>query len=358
MATRRSDLVIPEIFTPYLLEATTQRDTFLQSGVVAPMAELNATEDGGDFVNVPFFNANLLGDMVPLEDDSSLVPGKITAKKQRGVVLHRGRAFESRDLAALASGTDPMAAIGDKLAAYINHQKQKDLLACLEGAFGGLTDGKTAGTDAPLRQLAVGIAGDDITAMTPTSVLKAQNALGEVGEKLSTIVMHSAIYYGLTERRLIDNVLNAEGVPALAGKDNQTPPGAVSGTMSPSFDGPSTIPTFCGLRVIVSDDVTVEDGGNYGSYLFAPGAVGSGEQMALRTETDRDILAKSNAMSFDAHYVYHPIGLDYTAANELSNGKDGVNPSKEVLADSRNWDLAYELKNIGIARITSKSTLI
>ena len=126
MATRRSDIIIPDIFTPYLLEATTQRDAFLQSGVVAPMAELNATEDGGDFVNVPFFNANLLGDFEVLADDKSLIPGKIQANKQRGVVLHRGRAFESRDLAALASGADPMAAIGDKLAAYINHQKQKD----------------------------------------------------------------------------------------------------------------------------------------------------------------------------------------------------------------------------------------
>ena len=29
----------------------------------------------------------------------------------------------------------------------------------------------------------------------------------------------------------------------------------------------------------------------------------SGEQLALQTETDRDILAKSDAMSIDLHYV-------------------------------------------------------
>ena len=346
MATRRSDIIIPEIFTPYLLEATTQRDAFLQSGVVAPMAELNATEDGGDFVTVPFFNANLLGDFEPLEDDKSLIPGKITAKKQRGVVLHRGRAFESRDLAALASGTDPMAAIGDKLAGYINHHKQKDLLACVEGAFGGLTSAQSdAGEDAPLKELAIDYGSPK--AMTPTSVLKAQKALGEVGEKLSTIVMHSAIYYSLKERRLIDNVLKSDGT-----ENNQ----ASTGTMSPAFEGPSTIPTFCGLRVIVSDDVT-HTNDNFASYLFAPGAIGSGEQMALRTETDRDILAKSNAMSFDAHYIYHPIGLDYTAAHEAANNRDGVNPSMSVLSNSDNWALAYELQNIGIARITSTSSL-
>ena len=113
MAVLRSDIIIPEIFTPYVIEQTTQRDAFLASGVVAPMAELNATE-GGDFVNVPFFSANLSGDFEVLSDSSSLTPGKISTDKQVGVILHRGRAFESRDLAALAAGSDPMAAIGQR----------------------------------------------------------------------------------------------------------------------------------------------------------------------------------------------------------------------------------------------------
>ena len=42
MATLRSDIIIPEVFTPYVIEQTTQRDAFLASGVVQPMAELNA----------------------------------------------------------------------------------------------------------------------------------------------------------------------------------------------------------------------------------------------------------------------------------------------------------------------------
>ena len=52
MATLRSDVIIPEIFTPYVIEQSTQKNAFLASGVAQPMAELNATE-GGDFVNVP-----------------------------------------------------------------------------------------------------------------------------------------------------------------------------------------------------------------------------------------------------------------------------------------------------------------
>jgi hypothetical protein len=143
VATLRSDVIIPEVFTPYVIEQTTFRDAFLASGVVQPMAELNATE-GGDYVNIPFWKANLTGDFEVLSDSTSLTPGKITADKQVGVILHRGRAFESRDLAALAAGADPMAAIGAKVADYVANQRQKDLIKCLEGVFGGLTSNSGA----------------------------------------------------------------------------------------------------------------------------------------------------------------------------------------------------------------------
>jgi len=170
MATLRSDLIIPEIFTPYVIEQSTIRDAFLSSGVVQPMAELNATE-GGDYINVPFFKANLTGDFEVLTDSSSLTPGKITADKQVGVVLHRGRAFESRDLAALAAGADPMAAIAAKVSEYIANQRQKDLIKCLEGVFGGLT----SNTGAAFAGLSLDLSG--MTALGPRQCAKARSLL-------------------------------------------------------------------------------------------------------------------------------------------------------------------------------------
>ena len=105
MATLRSDLIIPEVFSPYLSEATTLSDSFLQSGVVQPLPELNlSAERGGDFVKIPSYTANLTGDFEVLTDSTSLTPSKITADNQIAPVLHRGRAFSSRDLASLAVG--------------------------------------------------------------------------------------------------------------------------------------------------------------------------------------------------------------------------------------------------------------
>ena len=337
MATLRSDIIVPEIFTPYLIEATTQRDAFLSSGVVQPMAELDASE-GGDFINVPFFSANLSGDFEVLTDSSSLTPGKITANKQVGVVLHRGRAFESRDLAALAAGADPMAAIATKVASYVANQRQKDLIKCLEGVFGGLT----SNTGAAFIDLSFDKTGQ--TALGPRQVAKARALLGDQGDKLTAVAMHSAVYYDLVERKAIDYITNTEARLSTAATGASTI-NAIAGSIASAYAGDNSVPTFMGLRVIVSDDLAPTST-NYPVYFFTAGAIASGEQMALRTETDRDILAKSDAMAIDLHYCYHPIGAKWGTT---------VNPTQAQLATIGNWTKVYENKNIGIVRATCTS---
>jgi len=334
MATLRSDVIIPEIFTPYVIEQATLRDAFLASGVVQPMAELNATE-GGDVVNVPFWKANLTGDFEVLSDSTSLQPGKIEGAKQTGVILHRGRAWESRDLAAIAAGADPMAAIGEKVALYVNHQKQKDLIKTLEGVFGALTGGDTVAFSS-LRFDTSGA-----TPLGPRQVAKARSLLGDQGDKLAAIAMHSAVYYDLVERKAIDYVSAAD---ARATADTAMPD-AFGGSIAAAY-GEVTVPTYMGMRVIVSDDLAPVST-NYPLYFFTPGAIGSGEQLAMQTETDRDILAKSDAMSIDLHYCYHPMGARWKGTT--------VNPNRATLATVGNWEQVYETKNIGIVRGTVTS---
>jgi len=334
MATLRSDVIVPEIFTPYVIEQTTLRDAFLASGVVQPMAELNATE-GGDYVNVPFWKANLTGDFEVLSDSSSLTPSKITTDKQVGVILHRGRAWEARDLAALAAGSDPMAAIGAKVADYVANQRQKDLIKTLEGVFGSLTGSDSPAYDA-LRFDTTGMG-----ALGPRQVAKARALLGDQGDKLTAVAMHSAVYYDLVERKAIDYVTAVE---ARTTTDNQTPD-VFAGSVAGAYGNP-TVPTYMGLRVIVSDDLAPTST-NYPVYFFTQGAVASGEQMAMETETDRDILAKSDAMSIDLHYCYHPVGAKWTVGT--------TNPTPAQLATVGNWSKVYETKNIGIVRGTVTS---
>ena len=289
MATRRSDIIIPEIFTGYVEEQTTNQDKFLQSGVVAPLAALNASEDGGDFVNIPNIKANLTGDFEVMSDSTSLTPGKVSADKQIGVVLHRARAFETRDLATLAAGTDLQAAIGNKLGAYIAHQKQKDLISCLQGAFGSLNANTSSSA---LFNLALDSeSGDSPAVLSSRTVSRARALLGDQGDKLSVIAMHSNTYYDLEER----NALRYIDTSDVRG----TTTTQSGGDMTNTFGNP-VVAEYMGMRVVVSDDIPTTGSGastEYGVFMFTPGAVGTGEQSALRTETDRDILAKSHQLS-------------------------------------------------------------
>jgi hypothetical protein len=157
--------------------------------------------------------------------------------------------------------------------------------------------------------------------------------------------IHSKIYYDLVERRAIDYVTATDARQTGLG----TAEDAFGGTIQNAF-GEVSVPTFMGLRVIVSDDVQTTGSGSgteYATYFFVQGAVASGEQMAMQTETDRDILAKSDALSVDLHYVYHPMGVKFN--------KSVVNPTRAQLETVGNWTKVYETKNIGMVRATNVS---
>jgi len=341
MAVLRGDVVIPELFQEYIVEQTTLRDDLLSSGVVMPMEELNITAMGGDFVNLPFWKANLTGDFEVMTESTQLTPDKITADKQIAVVLHRARAYEERDLAGLAAGSDPMAAIGMKVADYVANQRQKDLLACLQGVFG--TVHSTSNSAAFFDLTVDGATGDTPSSLSPSTVARVKNKLGDHGDKLTAMCIHSSVYYDLLERRSLDFVLDDS-----AQKDSD----ASQGSITPAFmPGISRIPYFCDLRVVVSDDVNKNGSGSsteYAAYFFTEGAIAAGTQMGFRLETDRDIMAKADAMSFDLHYIYHPIGSSWTAGTT-------VNPTRAQLRTVGNWEKVYDTKNIGIARATVTS---
>jgi len=347
MATLRSDVIIPEIFTPYLIEATTVRNSFLTSGVVAPLDVLNATE-GGDKINVPNWKADLSGDAERLTDTTSLTPGKITADKQIGVVLHRGRAWESRDLARLAAGSDPMGAIGAKVADYISNQQQKDMIATLSGVFGALG---SSNSTAAFAALSVDASGSGETTLGPRQIAAAEAILLEDAERLGAIVMHPLVYADLKERKAIDFVSasDARVTASTIAAGSITGLNAFGGSVAAAYTASMQVPYYMGMRVIRSKDVPTSGTGSstkYACYVMASGAVGTGEQASLRSEVDRDILAKSDAMSVDWHNVYHPLGARYVGS---------ANPTTADLATAANWEKVFSTENIGIVRITVTS---
>jgi hypothetical protein len=348
MAVLRGDVIIPEIFTPYLIEATTVRNSFLTSGVVTALDALNV-DQGGDKVTIPNWKADLSGDAERLTDTTSLTPGKITADKQVGVVLHRGRAWESRDLARLAAGSDPMGAIGAKVADYIANQQQNDLIASLKGVFGALG---SSNSGAAFAALSVDASGSGETNLGPRQIAAAEAILNEDSDKLGAIVMHPLVYADLKERKAIDYVTatDARVTASTVVAGSLDAMNAFGGSVAAAYTNNTQIPFYMGMRVIRSKNVPTSGTGSttkYACYVMATGAVGTGQQAALRSEVDRDILAKSDAMSVDWHNVYHPLGARWVGS---------VNPTNADLATAANWEKVFETENIGIVRITVTSS--
>ena len=352
MATTLSDIIVPEVFAASIIEETTLRDSFLQSGVVAPLAELNlSSTQGGNFVNIPFYKANLSGNYTRLNDSSSLTPNKIEQSSQIGVVLTAGDAFSARQLAGQKIGSnspDPISAIRQKLGAYINNEKQKDLYSCLQGVFGSLTANTS---DSALFELCIDSeSSDSPSALGAGTVSKAQSLLGDQGDKLTTIAMHSKVFYALKERKALDYVTNTEARLSTAATGASTID-AFGGSSAGAY-GDVSVPRYMGMNIVVSDDIPKAGSGastEYAVYFFAQGSVATGEQAALETLVDRDVLAFEDVVSFKHAYIYHPIGTKWSVTT--------TNPTRTQLETATNWSKVYDTKNIGIVRATVTSPL-
>lgn len=116
MTTKIADVIVPEVFNPYVVNRTMELSALVQSGIIQNDPQFDSLASAAaKTVNMPFWN-DLTGDDEVLSDSTALTPGKITAGQDEAVILRRGRAWGANDLAANLAGDDPMRAIGDLVA--------------------------------------------------------------------------------------------------------------------------------------------------------------------------------------------------------------------------------------------------
>lgn len=314
MTTKIADIIIPEVFNPYVIERTAELSALVQSGIIErdPTFDVLASA-GGKLINMPFFK-DLTGDDEVLSDNGALTPGKITTGQDVAALLMRGRAWSVNDLAKALSGADPMGAIGDLVAAYWARQKQKVLISTLTGAFAStsLVDNVSdisAGTGAAAN-------------FTGETFLDASYKLGDAEEKLTAIMIHSTTLASLRKQNLIETTFDSDNKP---------------------------IYTYMGKRVIV-DDSLPQAAGVYTSYIFGTGAIAEGNGSApVPTETDRDSLAGEDILINRQHFLLHPRGVAFQNTSVV-----GSSPTNAELATADNWNRVYENKNIRIVQFKHK----
>ena len=344
-----SNLVTRPEFLQYTAEGIFEQSKWIQSGIVQRNAALDARA-GGTRVRVPFFDPIAPTETQILSTSSwngglgYLTAQNVTADEQIMTLLHRGFAYAADDLGKLGSGADPLAHVRNQLSAAINKLKTATLSAQLLGLFGGISGAGVLGPNQNNKSFA-GVPGSMTEAnfLNVANVVGTKALLGERGDELDAIAMHSSVAYYLQQVGML--VFSSS---TLATGGAITWGGGGVGVTSPE------VATFAGLRVVIDDQLTALAGGTsthakkYPVYLFKSGVVSEGIQQDLRLGADRNILSMQDILAVDYHYGYHITGTKWNVA--------GDNPTNAAttgnLADTASWSLVYSTtKQVPVARL-------
>lgn len=329
--TTLQDVIVPELFNPYVINRTMEISALVQCGIIANNTEFDAlASQAAPTVNMPFFE-DLTGESEQVIEGADLEDNKITSNKDVAAIIRRAKMWSATDLSAALAGSDPMAAIGSLVAGFWACDMQKELIALLEGVFGTISAGNENKPPAETRLASnlLDISGKSGAAAnwSGSAFIDAEQMLGDAKAQLTGICMHSATEAYLKKQNLIE-------------------------TVQPSND--VAFGTYQGKRVII-DDGCPASGGVYTTYLFGNGAIalGNGNPVGfVATETDR---AKRKGSGIDylinrKTMILHPRGIAWQNAEVAKT----EGPSRLEVANPKNWKPVYEHKQIRIVAFKHK----
>ncbi len=300
--TKISDVIVPEQLSDMAQAEIVKHLDFLKTGLATK--DYNNV-DIRDFAEVRMYE-ELTGDDEVITDTTSLTPENILTGEDIGVVCHRGKAWGSRDLAAILSGDDPMKEISRQLGVFWSKKLRHACISVLNGCFGA------NGPLASSHLSDVGVTTGTAITFTHGAALKAMNLIGDAMEDFDVLVCHSKVYADMLDAELVSFPY-------------QTDPNRVKIK--------SNGKKYLECELIVTDDVPVDtttaNYHKYTSYFAKKGAMYVGMQREMQSETDRDILAFEDILSTQVHFVSH-----------LRLVKWGVttnNPTNAQLATPTNW---------------------
>jgi len=325
--TKISDVIVPELFNPYVINRTMELSELFKSGIVAHSPEFDRlASEAARTHNMPFFE-DLAGDAQNVVEDTDIEFRKITSNKDVSTTIMRQNAWGATNLSAALAGADPMKAIGDLVAGYWSREMQKELINLLSGVFGSYAG--ESGTVTPLADHILDISSQTGSAanISASAFIDALQLLGDAQGQLTAVAMHSATKSYLKKLNLITTERDSNSV---------------------EFD------TYQGRRVIVDDGCPVANG-VYTTFLFGNGAIayGNGSPVGfVQTETSRN---PNKGAGIDYLYnrkcfILHPRGIKWTDAVRANV----ESPTRAELANAKNWQRVYEPKQIRIVAFKHK----
>ena len=317
--------IVPEKFTEYTIQRTTEKSALARAGIATPdaLAEqlMAGTPEGGRFITLPHIN--------PLDGDDevfgeqSITVGGITTDDQVVTLLMRQRAWGASDLSHVLSGADPMAAVGEMVSDWWVAKEQavylSILAALLDPAKGTL---KEHVNDISAKS---GEAGG----ISVESTLDSKQLMGDAFDKLGVVFMHSATYTALQKQQQIVTEYSSD--------------------LKVKFDN------YLGYQVVVDDGMPVK-GSVYDTYFIGAGAFVRQDGTPagfMGTETDRDKLGAKSYLINRRCMVIHPRGISWNKSGSYTDPTKYY-PANVDLAKPENWKLVVDHKNVPIVCLRHK----
>ncbi len=143
-AVQVSDVVVPEIFTPYIQQFTEEKARIIASGVAVRDPELDTMLAGGGLTfNVPSFR-DLDNDTDRVSTDTLAGAGRyvtagteapdphgLSVDTEIAVRLNRNNSWSSTDLASVLAGEDPLQAMVNRVGFYWTRRLQAVVIATI-----------------------------------------------------------------------------------------------------------------------------------------------------------------------------------------------------------------------------------
>jgi len=326
--TRLADVVVPEIFDPYVSERALALNAFYQSGILVPNPEISRNLAGGSQTfTIPYWK-DLSGDSEVLSETGDMTVNNVTTDQMIVRRQLRGKAWGYNDLAAQLSGDNPASAIADRVGGYWASEMQKLLVYSIRGIIADNVANDSG-------DLVVDIStedGDNATSANKISAEKTIDAIMKQGDRfkeIAALAVHSTVFSTLVKNDLIDYE-----------KDS---------------NASISIPYYLGMRVIVDDNLPVIDGSTsgykYHSYLFKNGAIGFadniGKYVASEVERKKAGIGIENLYT-RRQFAFAPAGFSWVMSPDTV-----VSPSDANLYTATSWNRVFNAKNTGIIALIS-----
>ncbi len=346
---RIADVVVPEIFAPYVATLTEQKTALVDSGVVVRDPALDGfLAGGGTTFNAPSWrdiddDSNVLADRVSSDNPATVaVPNKIQTNQELAVRLSRNNSWKTMDLVAALAGDDPSSAIANRVAAYWRRRLQAVFVATWQGVFSD--NAQVAPNDDPRAGITNNAVQDDLTvdisgAFTPgvtdfsaEAFIDAITTAGDSQGDFVAVMMHSIVFSKAQKNNLIDFVPDSVNSDA------------------------ADIPTFLGRRVIV-DDSMPNAAGVFDTWIFGASASRWGVgNPKVPAEVDREPAegngGGSESLFSRIEWSMHPVGHRFLSG--VVANTDGGPTNAEAADGVNNWARTFpERKQIKAARLVT-----